>query len=276
MSRTVRSLALGLLLVLAAAVPAVAAQWTAARGAVSATVTDAGGASPLAFGDVALTITRAGAATTFDGIGSDGGTFVYRAMRPRPLVLRDLDGDGEPEALVTLYSGGAHCCTRSAIASWDGSAYRLSTHGWADAGWALRDLGRDGTIELVSWDPRWAYWSVPYFASARPLQVWRWSTARGRLVDVTTHFRRAILADMRAQWRGIHRLRAEGAPTRGAVAAFVADGYLARRPGAAWRRAYAAYRRPDRLRFFRALRGELVRLGYRRAGSHVPPVRPLR
>jgi hypothetical protein len=272
MSRIGRPLALALLLVLLAAVPALARGWTVTRGAVTATLSDAGGRTPIDFGDVALTISRAGAATTFDDIGGRGGTFVYRAGTPRPLVVRDLDGDGEPEALVTLFSGGAHCCTRSVVASWDGSAYRLSTRGWSDAEWALRDLNRDGVPELVSWDPRWAYWSVPYFASARPLQMWRWSAARNRLIDVTTHFRRAVLADMRAQWRGVHRLRAERAPIRGALAAYVADGYLARRPNAAWRRAYAAYRRPDRLRWFRALRGELARLGYRPARGYVPPV----
>ena len=29
--------------------------------------------------------------------------------------VRDLDGDGEPEVLVKLYSGGANCCLSSLI-----------------------------------------------------------------------------------------------------------------------------------------------------------------
>ena len=38
---------------------------------------------------------------------------------PRPLTVRDLDGDGEPEVLVDLYTGGAHCCFYTVILRFD-------------------------------------------------------------------------------------------------------------------------------------------------------------
>src|SRR5581483_9335641 len=34
----------------------------------------------------------------------------YDTVFDHPLTIRDLDGDGEPEILVDLYTGGAHCC----------------------------------------------------------------------------------------------------------------------------------------------------------------------
>ena len=43
--------------------------------------------------------------------------------RPSAVKIRDLDG-GEPEVLVDLFSGGAHCCLFTLILRWDAAAKR--------------------------------------------------------------------------------------------------------------------------------------------------------
>ena len=48
--------------------------------------------------------------------------------RPVEVNARDFDGDGEPEILTTVYTGGAHCCTITQLLTWDGTAYRQRFH----------------------------------------------------------------------------------------------------------------------------------------------------
>ncbi|MGD9694341.1 MAG: hypothetical protein AB7V42_01625 [Thermoleophilia bacterium] len=260
------------LLLAAGAGQAGAAVQTASSGGVSATLTYAG--TLYEPGPVTLDIARDGVVQRLTGFGDAGGDApAYGVAGPGAVRVRDLDGQGAPEVLVRLYSGGAHCCTRSAIAtlSPQSGTWSLQTHDWGDAAWVLRDLDRDGAPELVSWDARWAYWGGVYATSPRPIQIW--SVRDGALVDVTRAHRAAVLRDQAAQWRyyAHHRNLRQG--LRGVLATYVIDGYSAGRPAAAWTRVYAAYRRPDRLRFFTALRNRLTRLGYRAASDPVPPVR---
>ena len=61
----------------------------------------------------------------------------------------DLNGDGEPEVLVTIYSGGAHCCYSSALYGLDRSSgrYLTLTRSWGDYPPHLQRYG--GTSQLV-------------------------------------------------------------------------------------------------------------------------------
>src|ERR687891_1121536 len=56
----------------------------------------------------------------------------------RPAV-RDLDGDGESEVVVDVYTGGAHCCTHSLLYRWrpGGERYERTTAAWGNAGYRL-------------------------------------------------------------------------------------------------------------------------------------------
>src|SRR5581483_10268931 len=81
----------------------------------------------------------------------------YDALFAHPLTIRDLDGDGEPEILVDLYTGGAHCCYWTAILHYDGHTYRGTAELWGDPGYRLQDLDRDGRPELLTNDDRFAY-----------------------------------------------------------------------------------------------------------------------
>ena len=253
-----------------AAAPSLATTATVTRGAVTATLTYSGTVvrNP---GPVTLSLTRAGVTTTFRGLerdpaatgpaqGAPGST--YEPIAPSPLRLRDLDGDGEPEAIVRLFSGGAHCCEVASVASFDAATgtYRLTAHSFSDASWLLRDLGGSASPEFVSWDARWAYWGGVYAGSPQPLQVW--SFANGAFVDVTRGFPAALRRDQRRQWTAAGRARRHGDMFTGALAAYVADGYSLGRPGPALARVRAALPAKGRARFLKALHNQLRRLGY--------------
>jgi hypothetical protein len=213
----------GLLVALLAALafPAAATaqqQHTAQSGATSATLSG-----------THLTIARAGQ-VLFDGVLCPDAR--CRPDRPQdwdPLVVADLDGDGEPEVTASIYTGGAHCCYVEHTFKLAGAAYAQITHDFADPGAVVRDVNRDGQPELVSADARVAnailrFMRLPYAASAEPLQVWRLRNAR--LVDATRRYRRQLRADAQRWWAGYLRYRGpSGRPVLGMLGAWAADQY---------------------------------------------------
>ena len=256
-------------LLLAASGPATARQTTVTSGAVTATLTSSG--TVFDPGPISLTVTRAGAPTTFSGLQSDpsgagaprgANAGTYGPMPNDPLSVRDLDGDREPEVLVRLFSGGAHCCEVTSIASFDAAAgaYRLTAKAFNDAGWVLRNVGGTPSPEFVSWDFRWAYWGGAYAGSPKPLQVW--SFAGGAFTDVTRRFPAQLKRDQARQLSYVAEAHRQGVSPRGAFAAYVADGYSLGRPGAALARVRALDQAPGRARFLKALHNQLVRTGY--------------
>lgn len=266
--------ALGAAALLAVAGTASATQVTRTSGQVSATLTRTGTFQNA--GPVSLTVTRAGVATNFTGLGGDPSAsgvvhanpigVTYSPIVADPLRVRDLDGDGEPEVLVRLFSGGAHCCEVTSVASFDATtgAYRrpLTAQTFNDAGWVLHDLGGTRSPEFRSWDYRWAYWGGPYAGSPRPLQIWSFSA--GAFHDVTRSFPAQLRRDQARQLSYVAEARRQGVSPRGLFAAYVADGYSLGTPAAALARIRAIDHAPGRARFLRALHNQLVRTGYTR------------
>jgi hypothetical protein len=193
----------------------------------------------------------------------------------KSIATRDLDGDGEPEVLVALYSGGAHCCTISTIWGFDAAtgAYTRLRHNWLDAGYRLRDVGRDGTLEFDSRDARFAFAFAPYAFSWLPVQVYRWRD--GKLVDVTRKFPKLLRRDAKRAFRTYRRVRREkDANVRGVLAGYAADKYRLgqrRRANRALRRAlrrgdldkaYAFDSGPFGRKYIKRLKRLLKRYGY--------------
>jgi hypothetical protein len=190
-------------------------------------------------------------------------------------VVRDLDGDGEPEVLVDVYTGGAHCCTHSLLYRWrpQGRRYERSTAAWGNQGYRLADLDADGRPELSSRDDRFAARFTAYAASASPVRIWRYD--RGRLFDVTRSFRGEVERDAAVLWREYLRVRGgKVREVRGFLAAWLADQALLGRTEQGWRRLEDANRRgelgrgamadgyPAGRRYLSALRAFLRRAGY--------------
>jgi hypothetical protein len=89
--------------------------------------------------------------------------------------VTDLNGDGLPDAIVHLYSGGAHCCSSYTILSLEpGGPRAIFDYDAGNDGIRPQDLDGDGVAELLTGDDVWAYWNTAYVSSARPRVILSW------------------------------------------------------------------------------------------------------
>jgi len=230
-------LALGLLALAAARVAVADTQrtLTAQSGAVSATLTwtqkNVGAAH------VHLTIVRADVTLVDEDLpnlvtarrvqSADGPS---PGDTPQHLTVRDLDGNGEPEVIVDLYTNGAHCCFYSRIFRYpdmSGTGYEMTVHEWGDPGYVLKDLDGDGLPEFVSADDRFAYEFTAFAFSGLPIQIWqfRGGDFAPEMQDVTRSFPDQIKKDARRWWNAFLAARRHHEDARGVVAAWAADEY---------------------------------------------------
>jgi hypothetical protein len=165
--------------------------------------------------------------------------------RPSAVKIRDLDG-GEPEVLVDLYSGGAHCCLFTLILRWDAAAarYRSTLAYWGNYGSKLVDLDGDGLPEFSAFDERFVYEYTAYVFSSAPIRIW--SYRAGKLVDVTRKFP-ALIKKSAATNLGYYLKgrRERNTDIRSYVAAYVADQYLLGNPAEGKRLLDTALKRGD-------------------------------
>jgi hypothetical protein len=202
-----------------------------------------------------VTIERAGRKLVDDHVG-DGPAFpqIRKAVR-----VRDLDGDHEPEVLVDAYSGGAHCCERTRVYSFDGSGYAFTVHQWGNQDYALRDPDRDGRPELVSADDRFAYAFSAYAFSVFPVRIY--VERGGRLLERTRDYPGAVRRDLRrthALYRGARGFKGSE------LAAYVADLHQLGRHADARRAVRRALRRGELRRHHRTDLGPFGRAYVRR------------
>ena len=248
-------------------------------GQVTAELTYTQGDDLFEYRDVRIKITRAGQVLLDAPVPAPCEEFCSTipagAGEADSLYLQDLDADGEPEAWVDLYTGGAHCCTYSQLYSYKAAAngYSRVKHFWGDPGYVLTDLNGDGTPEFRSADASFSSAFTAYVLSGFPIQIWRF--AGGKFTDVTRGYRRLVKSDLRRHVKLYKQVRAdEGGDVRGFLAAYAADKYLLGQGDTAFDLIYAAYRRGELhppfsdssdsgKKYISALRKFLRRTGYR-------------
>lgn len=228
-------------LLLVGAPAASAASETSTSGPVTATFSyKQGSADDLLYRDLKLKIVRNGVvaldAPILSGDCEYGCWPAGPALEGRPSVhVRDLDADGEPEVIVDMFTGGAHCCLLTQVfalqkgpASDLAPSYSRVEHNFLDPGYSFDDLDGDGVPEFVSADGRFAYAISSFAGSGFPVQVWRFG--RGGFSDVTREFPALIREESNRQWRvyrSYRRLKPPGNdPALGALAAWAGDEYL--------------------------------------------------
>jgi hypothetical protein len=200
------------------------------------------------------------------------------ALTGKHIGLRDLNGDGEPEAIVDLFTGGSSCCVMVFAYGYDAAANvyrraRLDTGG----GFVARDYGGDGVIELVGDDFRFRGLFTCGACGSRPLRIWHYGLTRFEVVTPT--FPAKIRAHARRMKRFYERVRhRRDAPAfvKGALTPYTADLCLLDRCGAGFRVVRLAIRRGELDRrtafdisplgtaYLKALRHFLRRTGYLR------------
>ena len=225
--------------------------------------------------DTHLTITRNGATVLDTNVpepcngcgvapaGAGGGS-------AKSLRIADLDGDGEPEVLLDIYTGGAHCCLDTWIYRFTGSSYTGTPALWGDVGYTLKDLDGDGVPELRSFDDRFAYVFTAYAASWFPPQIWQFRA--GVLNNVTRSYPKIVRADAK---RALRTYRHEKkVDVRGVLAGYVADEYLLGHGATGWKLVRSALKHgylngfgrgdawPRNGRYVRSLRKFLRKTGY--------------
>jgi hypothetical protein len=170
-----------------------------------------------------------------------------------PLVVRDLDGDGEPELVLSLFVPGPHCCELARIYRFTGSSYSYSTHDFGNPGYRLA-----GNLFFTG-DDRFSYRFTSYAGSAWPLHVLAYR--KGKFVDVTRSQPARVRADAASHWRWYLRYThdPEREP-RGELAAWAADEALLGKGSSAF--AVVAHQKAGGAAFARELRGFLTRSGY--------------
>jgi len=183
------------------------------------------------FTDARVLITRSGRELFREHVplhaGLDAGSPVQGDTRS--LAVRDLDGDGEPEVMLQLDSGGAHCCAWTRVYRYDAARRRYApvVHFWGNFSSqpTIADTDGDGRPELVSTDDRFAYDFNGYAGSVRPIQIW--SYAHGRFTDVTRSHPRLVRRDAARLW-GFYVKGRRSLPgsARGLLPAWAAELYL--------------------------------------------------
>lgn len=143
--------------------------------------------------DLRLTLGQEGVVNGFQRFKIRGAARESWSIKPS-VSLTDVSGDGIPDGIVDIYTGGAHCCSVSAVAVSTGpsSWAKPIVEQWG--GWAsLKDLGGNGVSEFLTTDTRFDYAFTAHAGSALPLVI---KTVRGgRLVDVTTEYPAELQAD---------------------------------------------------------------------------------
>ena len=228
--------------------------------------------------DFRVKVTRAGAVLYDQPVGDPCDQFctpTETALTREHVALRDLDADGEPEAIVGLFTGGANCCVLVLAYGYDAAANvyrraRLDTGG----GYVARDYGADGAIELVGDDFRFRGLFTCGACGSRPIRIWHYELRRFEVV--TEDFPAKIRSHARRMRRFYLRVRRrdEAAFVKGALTPLAADLCLLDRCGRGFRIVRAAIRRgeldrrsvfdvsPLGTNYLRALKRFLRRTGY--------------
>lgn len=137
---------------------------------------------------------------------------------PGAVHVLDLEPGLEPDVVLDLYSGGAHCCFIEQVFRYSAGHYAKTEHNFGDPGASIRDLDHNGQLEFLTADDRFAYAFSSFAASGLPIEVLVFRA--GRFKDVTRQFPARIKSDAATWWKLFGRHHADG---EGLIAAWAAD-----------------------------------------------------
>jgi hypothetical protein len=240
---------------------------------VRATLSWSETAAARAFGDkgITLTIQRQGSSSTSPVTSSEcSPCAVETPFHGSPVTVADLEATGSPVIVVTLTTGGAHCCSVVQFTALHEGTFVTHERNFGDPGVRVGPKLPDGRLQLISADDRFAYLYAPFAYSGLPLRVFE--LKEGVLVDVTRGLPAALARDAARQWRGFRETRRNGLGN-GLIAAWAADeellghgrlvrATLAREARRGHLRSQGHYG-PSGQKFVKALLRFLARHGYR-------------
>lgn len=213
-------------LLLTAAAVALATTQTAQSGNVTATFTFTGKYPK--YTGMQLSIAQGGMVYYDEPVGSKlCGTYCAPASpsgAESSVHVLDLEHDGQPDVLLDLYSGGAHCCWIEQVFSFDPGTmtYAETQHDFGDPGEQIVDLGHNGRYEFLTADDAFAYEFTDFAASGLPIQILTFSDRR--FFNVTRQYPRLVARDA-TRWMKAFKSMAKQhySDSVGVVAAWAAD-----------------------------------------------------
>lgn len=215
-------IALGLI----AAPAALAKTETAHAGDVTATFSFQGKVP--SFHGLHLTITRGGAVAYDQPVVAklcDKQCWPGALIGGQPAVqLVDLEHTGDPDVVLNLFSGGAHCCTVVQVFSFDPGtmSYVKTERNFGDPGMRVVDLQHNGRFEFLTADDSFAYRFTDYAASGLPIEILTF--ANHHFTDVTRSYPRLVARDAAVWLKAFKSMASEHyADSVGVIAAWAAD-----------------------------------------------------
>jgi hypothetical protein len=206
---------------------ALATTQTASGGAVTATFTFSGDFPT--FSGLQLTIAQSGSVLYDQPVSSKacGTDCAPQATSGASSVhVIDLDATGQPNVVLDLYTGGAHCCSVEQVFTFDPGTmtYAMTERNFGDPGARIKDLNHDGHFEFVSADDAFAYAFTDFAASGLPLQIL--SFTGSRFEDVTATHPKLIRKDATIWLKAFQGMaRQHYSDSVGVIAAWTADEY---------------------------------------------------
>ena len=98
----------------------------------------------------------------------------YVPQSGEPIETKDITGDGMPELIIGVWSGGAHCCFSIIIFSLGEELKKIAEIEGGDSSFEFKDFEEDGIYELVGRDWTFAYWETSFAHSPAPQIVLRY------------------------------------------------------------------------------------------------------
>jgi hypothetical protein len=144
--------------------------------------------------------------------------------KPSSVRVLDLEHNRQPDVVLALYSGGAHCCAIDQLFSFDPrrTTYVKTQRNFGDYGVEIVDLAHNGRDEFATADDSFAYEFTDYAASGLPIQILTFSNRHFR--DVTRSYPRLVARDA-ARWLGAFKSMSKQhyQDSVGVIAAWAAD-----------------------------------------------------
>jgi len=164
----------------------------------------------------------------------------------------DITGEGHPDVIIEIFTGGAHCCFSTLVYDLGPTLTKVLETPQSNCGGRFEDLDGDEVFEFITCDDLFAYVYCAYAASPIVQVILQYEPGRGyvpaspRFVhlyaeEIAVHIRRAEGTEDLGDWDGTNKC---------AVLPLVLDYLYTGQADQAWAALNRLYHYPDRLLFW--------------------------